>query len=316
MPTDLEKSIIKTIAYFDVFNFPLTTSEVWKWLYRPREKYTLQQVRDALATSDWLTERLSLQEGFFSLKNRDNIYLLRKQNNNWAERKFQKTVRIVKIFRYFPFVRMVAICNNLSYSNSRDTSDIDLFVVAKKNQIWLARFFCLLTLKLLALRPTGENRRDKFCLSFFVDENYLDMKSIMLGQHDIHFVYWFVQFLPVYDPEGLNEKLLAANPWIHDYLPNVYPNEFINRVEDIPVSRLFSKIIYILTQPPYIARWLYRRARLMQVKIIDRNLQAMVNIDTRVIINEQMLKFHSNDRRDQYFHEWKDLVKKLLENHD
>ena len=59
MPTDLEKSIIKTIAYFDVFNFPLTTSEVWKWLYRPREKYTLQQVRDALASSDWLAERLS-----------------------------------------------------------------------------------------------------------------------------------------------------------------------------------------------------------------------------------------------------------------
>ena len=27
MPSDLEKSIIKTIAYFDVFNFPLTTLE-------------------------------------------------------------------------------------------------------------------------------------------------------------------------------------------------------------------------------------------------------------------------------------------------
>ncbi|MDQ5938707.1 MAG: hypothetical protein QG642_397, partial [Patescibacteria group bacterium] len=71
-----------------------------------------------------------------------------------------------------------------------------------------------------------------------------------------------------------------------------------------------------LVQPPVIANWLYNQSRLFQIKIIDRNMQAMVNIDTRVIINEQMLKFHSNDRRDQYFHEWKDLVKKLLDDNE
>ncbi len=316
MPSDLEKSIIKTIAYFDVFNFPLTTLEIWKWLYKPKEKYSLQQVREILLSSTWLKNRLQLQEGFFSLQNRGNIYLLRKQNNNWAERKFQKTVRMVKIFRYLPFVRMIAVCNNLSYSNSREASDIDLFVISRKNQIWLARFFCLLILKILNLRPQEEDRRDKFCLSFFIDESYLDMRSVMLGQHDIHFVYWFAQFLPVYDPDKLYSKLLAANPWYLEYLPNIYTNEFVNKVEDTFVSKLVSKLLYILSQPPYIARWLYRRSRLMQVKIIDRNLQAMVNIDTRVIINEHMLKFHSNDRRDQYFHEWKDLVRKLLNNNE
>jgi hypothetical protein len=313
MPSDLEKSIIKTIAYFDVFNFPLTTLELWKWLYRPREKYTLQQVREILDTSSWLKGRLSLQEGFFSLKNRDNIYLLRKQNNNWAERKFQKTVRIVKIFSFLPFVKMVAVCNNLSYSNSREASDIDLFVVSKKNKIWLARFFCLLILKILDLRPKEEDRRDKFCLSFFIDENYLNMKSVMLGQHDVHFVYWFSQFLPIYDPEKLYEKLLVANSWQADYLPNFYASEFINKVEPALLSKSVAKIINFLVQPPVIANWLYNKARLFQVKIIGRNLLAMVNIDTRVIINEQMLKFHSNDRRDQYFHEWKDSVKKLLD---
>lgn len=316
MPSDLEKSIIKTIAYFDVFNFPLTTLEIWKWLYRPHEKYTLQQVREALASSDWLLSRLSLQEGFFSLKNRDNIYLLRKQNNNWAERKFRKTVSMVKIFRYLPFVRMVAVCNNLSYSNSRESSDIDLFVISRKNQIWLARFFCLLILKIFHLRPHAEDRRDKFCLSFFIDESYLNMQTVMLGQHDVHFVYWFAQFLPVYDPDKLYDKLLAANHWYVEYLPNIYANKFVNKVEQTFLSKRVGQIINFLVQPPVIANWLYNQSRLFQIKIIDRNMQAMVNIDTRVIINEQMLKFHSNDRRDQYFHEWKDLVKKLLDDNE
>lgn len=316
MPTDLEKSIIKTIAYFDVFNFPLTTLEIWKWLYRPRERYTLQQVRESLDSSSWLKEHLILQEGFFALKNRGHIYLLRKQNNNWAERKFQKTILMVKIFRYLPFVRMVAVCNNLSYSNSRDASDIDLFVISRKNQIWLARFFCLLILKILALRPSDDNRRDKFCLSFFIDESALNLRNIMLGQHDIHFIYWFSQFLPVYDPDQLYDKLLQANTWTRDYLPNAYANDFVKKVEPTFSSLLFGRILSFLVQPPIIAHWLYNQARLFQIKIIDRNMQAMVNIDTRVIINEQMLKFHSNDRRDQYFHEWRDLVKKLLEKYD
>lgn len=316
MPSDLEKSIIKTIAYFDVFNFPLTTLEIWKWLYRPRERHSLQQVREVLASSAWLKDHLILQEGFFSLKNRGNIYLLRKQNNNWAERKFQKAIWVVKIFRYLPFVRMVAVCNNLSYSNSRDTSDIDLFVISRKNQIWLARFFCLLFLKILALRPREENRRDKFCLSFFIDESFLNMRGIMLGQHDVHFIYWFSQFLPVYDPDQLYAKLLRANSWTKEYLPNAYANDFVQKVKSTFFSRLVGRMISFLSQPPLLAHWFYNRARLLQIKIIDRNMQAMVNIDTRVIINEQMLKFHSNDRRDQYFHEWRDLVKRLLEKYD
>ncbi len=312
MLNDLEKSIIKTIAYFDVFNFPLTTLEIWKWLYRPREKYTLQEVREVLESSLELQNRVTLQEGFFSLKKRDNIYLLRKQNNNWAERKFQKTVRLVKIFRYLPFVRMIAVCNNLSYSNSKDSSDIDLFIITKKNQIWLARCYCLLILKFFGLRPSIENHRDKFCLSFFIDEGYLDMQGVMLGQHDVHFVYWFSQFLPIYDPDNLFAKLRTANSWCQEYLPNAYANEFINKVEPIFLSDLLGKVVSFFSQLPIIAGWLYNQARVLQIKIIDHNMRAMVNIDTRVIINEQMLKFHSNDRRDQYFHQWKERVKQLL----
>jgi len=312
MPTDLEKSIIKTIAYFDVFNFPLTTLEIWKWLYRPGEKYTLQQVREALATSDWLSSRLSLQEGFFSLKNRDNIYLLRKQNNNWAERKFQKTVRLVKILRCLSFIRMIAVCNNLSYSNSRETSDIDLFIITRKNQIWLARFFSLYILKMLRGRPSPDNHQDKFCLSFFIDEDYLNMQKVTLGQHDIHFVYWVSQFLPIYDPDGLYEKFFLANDWVKEYVPNIYPNQFVGQVKPSNFSRAIEKIFVGIGYIPWLAPSLYYLIRRLQIKIIDRNMQAMVNIDTRVIINERMLKFHSNDRREQYFHQWKDLVKEIL----
>ncbi len=316
MPTDLEKSIIKTIAYFDVFNFPLTVSEIWKWLYRPRNKYSLEQVRDALENSQWLKERLDLHEAFFSLKDRENIYLLRKQNNNWAERKFKKTVRLIKVFRCLSFIRMIAVCNNLSYSNSRDGSDIDLFIITRKDQIWLARFFALLILKLSRLRPTEEDHRDKFCLTIFVDETALNMRQIMLGQHDIHFVYWLSQFLPVYDPDALYEKFFVANGWIKEYLPNIYPNHFVHQVKSTKFSRLIEKIFVGIGHIPFLADQLYSLIRRLQIKIIDRHLQSMINIDTRVIVNERILKFHSNDRRDQYFHAWKDRVKQLLDNYE
>lgn len=308
----LEYSIIKTICFFDVFDYPLTATEIWKWLLRPARPYSLLEVRNALQNSIILKDKLGHREGFYSLTGREFICQKRKHNNNVAEHKFTQALRVAQFFKYIPFVRMIAVCNTLAYSNAGDDSDIDFFIIAKSGRIWLARFFTILLVKMFGKRPKPGAHRDAICLSFFIDERQLDIRRIMFGQNDIYTPYWIQQLLPIYDPDGLYSRFMEANAWYKEYLPNGYKNDFVNRIEPTGWHRTLASVLGWLATPPLIRGLINSFYRRVQVKIIDRNLSSIVNIDTRVIVNEMMLKFHAIDRREDYYKKWRDSVNNLL----
>ena len=309
---DLEQSILKSLAFFNIFKYPLTAMEIWKWLWQPRQKYTLAEVRQALLTSDFLKDKISVSEGFYTLKGSEYFYLLRKQNNNLAERKFRKVIRLATFYRLIPFVRMIAVCNTLAYSNAREGSDIDLFIITKQNKIWLARFFTILFIKFFGLRPEDGDNQDAFCLTFFISENALNLENIIMKGKDIYFPYWIQQLMPIYDPDSLYQKFLKANKWYLDYLPNGYYNQFFKEVRETKWSKIISKIFGFIFSPPFLNRWSDEIYRRLQARIIATNLQELINIDTRVIVNEQMLKFHDNDRREIFYKRWREITHELL----
>ncbi|MBU1202502.1 hypothetical protein KKH39_00430 [Patescibacteria group bacterium] len=314
--TDLEKSILKTLAFFDIFYYPLTLTEIWKWLYMPNKKYSISDVKKALETSQTLQQEIIRKEGFYSLVGRDSIYLRRKQNNNLAERKFRRAINIAKIYRFIPFVRMIAVCNSLAYSNASEDSDIDLFIIAKRKTIWLARFFTVLFVSIFRMRPKDENKRDAFCLSFFVDEDHLNIESTMINSEDIYYPYWVSQLMPIYNPDGLYEKFLEANQWYKNYLPNAYKNQFSKTVKERKYSKVVAKIFYGILRPPFFKRAIYAFIRTLQLRIIDRNLKSLINIDTKIVVNEGMLKFYPNDNRELFYKKWKQRVHNLLKNNE
>ena len=149
MRSQIEQSILKTLAFFDIFNYPLTTEEIWKWLYRPGAKVSLADIKAVLADSDFLRDKISLIEGFYALRGREHTHLIRKQHNNLAERKFARAVRLVRLYKYLPFIKMIAVCNTLAYSNASEDSDIDFFIITNKRRIWLVRFFTIVMIFLL-----------------------------------------------------------------------------------------------------------------------------------------------------------------------
>ncbi len=63
--TSLERRILETVVYFDIFDYPLRANEICKWLYK--EKATLENVVSALGNSEFLKEKLSSSDGFFFL---------------------------------------------------------------------------------------------------------------------------------------------------------------------------------------------------------------------------------------------------------
>ncbi len=301
--TALEKSIIATLSYFDLFDYPLTAMEIWKWLYvgeqvdrNELKEVALLDVVKLCRESGWLKDRIEERDCFYFLKGRRDIVDIRQQRYLWAEEKFHRALKIIWWLRWMPFIRMIGVCNTLAYNNSRRGGDIDLFIITSRHRTWQARFWVNGFLKILRMRPSIGNTQDKLCSSFFVDSDHVGLESLAI-QDDIYLPYWVTQVYPVYD-EGIYNKFVQANGWVRRILPNWLPigpvnrrqvvaYRWIKRIKEVPFS-LIPEIIF--------RKW--------QNKILPEGLRAMANKDTRVVVSDVVLKFHDTDRRSEFLLAW------------
>ena len=310
---DLEKAILKTIIYFDIFNYPLTLPEIHQWLGMKIDSGDLKNI---LEQSEFLRNKISRKEGFYFLNGRENIIEIRKQRNQISQRKIKKAKKICQWLLFFnPFIKGIAICNDLGYLNAHGESDIDLFIITRKNRIWLARFFLTLPLKIFGLRPTKKNKKDKICLSFFIAEDNLNLEKIKLedkeGAPDIYFIYWLVQLLPIYGEENIWQEFYQANDWLKNYLPNF---EFKELKEKIKLPKISMIIRNFFRQPRLcsINGFFEKFYKFIQLKILPRELKEKANQNTDIMITDKILKLHCPDKRELYQTAFLDKIKQSL----
>jgi hypothetical protein len=303
--SDLQKSILDTIAYFHLFNFPLTGFEVYKYLWRASRKYDVREVDEALEEL-CQNKILGFNEGFYFLKGKPNFVEKRKARYLLAQEKMKIARPFLKILAVLPFIKAILVCNDVSYQNAPEKSDIDLAIICSENKIWTARFFSTLIMKLFRRRPTSETHKNKICLSFYLTENSLNLENATY-ENDIHFIYWLNQFLPVYGEEKLIDDFFTANDWTKKYLPNMIQNKSnalwtINRRGTI--KKFFEFILSGLT-----GNFLEKFLKKIQWAILPKHLLELAHEqNTNVIINDQILKFHDKDNRLETKRRWNELV--------
>jgi hypothetical protein len=325
---NLEKSILATIAYFNIFEHPLTLMEVWQWLYaypEPKNKRTYElnnsgtkepvkifDIKKAIDNSDYLKQRLDFQNGFYFLKGRQGLVKKRMERYNIAESKYNKTIRVVKILKFIPYLKMIAVCNNLAFNNAKEESDIDLFIITKSGRLFFTRFFVTLITHLFKMRRHRHYIKDRICLSFYITDRFLNLESLLLKPSDPHFAVWFSQFVPLYD-QGIFNKLMTENKWLKNYLPNIliyYPTQR-RAIADTFFSRGIKNFgEYILHG--FLGDNLEKMARSAQLKRIRQNKQSKLwKGGTDVVVNDNILKFHEEDRRQIYRTNMENIINKL-----
>lgn len=291
MPTALEKSVFQTLAYCAYNDFPVTSLELWKWCDAPET--SIAEIEALLPSSAWLKEQgLQSSNGFYGLGDVSAWRRERIQRVTDALRKSRRAHRFVRFAAWFPWVRMVAICNSLAHSFTNDQSDIDLFIVTQRGRIWSTRLILTGILSILRLRP-GEAKRDPICLSFFAAEDALDLSSMKIGAEDPYLAMWLESLTPVLDRDGILTKLHATNRWIRPSLPRSQP------IERTSSYRLASSAS--LPDFPFLEGFAER----LQRARFPAKLRGMMNMDTRVIVTDSVLKFHDNDRRQAILEAWK-----------
>ncbi len=287
MSSDLEQSIFKTVAFFSLFEYPLTAFQIWKWLVKPGVAYALEDVQSALATSDWLKARLTCQDGFFVLTGQERMIATRHQRFLDATRKFKRLRRVGRYLAFLPMVKILAVCNSLAWMNTKVESDIDLFLLTKPGRVWTTRFFAVLPLKLLGLRPK-RGAVDPVCLSFFASTEAADLRPLRLRKDDLYLAQWVRSLVPIADRQAF-----AGFTRVNDWASGIFPNSFAVRPAHPRRFRLTSK-------RRDLARIVEPFFRRLQRSRLPQELRALANRDTRVVVSDTMLKFHPNDRRQEF----------------
>src|SRR3990170_6324911 len=305
----LEQTILRTIVYFDLFSYPLTELEIWKWQFHEsekrkekREKFELVEIVEALEKSEALKRMIDFRSGFYYLKGREGLVEERKKRYVISDHKFRRAIFWIGFLQYAPFVRAVAICNNLSYHNAKDSSDIDLLVITEPEHIWTARFFLAGFLKLFRLRPGDRKNYDGLCPSFFVSNRALDMESLALKGGDPHFAFLTNDITPIAGQKKYFEKFSADNLWVKKNLlaglaPLFHPRRQLKLRAIAGGLQKISEMFFLILS--LIEKYLEK----FQRRILPDELARLAEIpDSGVFISSDVLKFHKNDRR-AYFRE-------------
>ena len=299
----LEQAIYKTVAYFSLFDYPVTTFEIWKWLFGYGEKVSLLDLRRELASNQFLSEQLDSHNGFWSLAGKDILALVRTRHERFldAVRKYKRLRRATWYLSRIPSVRGIAACNTLAWNHTRASSDIDIFVIVREGSVWTTRLLAVAPFKILKMRP-GVAKRDPLCFTFFLSDTNLDLSVLRLESSDPYLTFWSRSIVPVFDRDGVFTEFHQANGWLDCELNNCYQRA-MHRSRGCPaLGRAYRS-------PGFVERVCEK----IQRRKFPEVIQNMANRDSRVVVSDAMLKFHDNDRRAEYRDKLDSLLQEVVQ---
>lgn len=241
--SSLEAAILRTVVYSDLFDFPLTPEEVWRRLPAPARR---DEVEAVLAT-DAPMGLLEFYAPYVTLSARGHIIELRERRRRSSDALRATATHYGRLIARLPFVRMVAITGSLAADNAEDGDDLDYLIVTAPGRVWFARALTMLVVRFAALRGL------MLCPNYLLDENVL-----ALPDRDLYTARELRQMRPV-GGHDVYARMLAANAWWHDYLPNAEEPVIEPRV---PRRSLLRRAIEaLLSLPPFdrLEAWLLAR---------------------------------------------------------
>lgn len=213
--TKLSKSILRTLAYYDIFSYPLTASEIY---YNLGDNHT--NVEEILNELHGLySANIVFKQGEFFLLNNDERYSHRRAAGNILAHKRLKTARKVSGFiSRFPFIRGILLSGSISKGFMEEDSDIDYFVITHPNRVWFSRLMLMMFKKLFLF-----NSKKIFCINYFVDSETLEIQ-----EKNIFTATELVTLLPTFG-RNIYDQLYEKNLWVKEFYPN-FPKRDTNDV--------------------------------------------------------------------------------------
>jgi hypothetical protein len=272
--TSLDDAVVETVAYSDVFDFPLTPEEVRRWLPLAASRQEVQTALDHLGT-----EVLATVPPYVTLRGREHIIVTREQRRSSSRILRRRAVFYGSLMARLPFVRMVAITGSLAVENAAEGEDLDYLIVTVPGRVWLTRAMTMLVVRLAALRGIT------LCPNYFLSESVLAML-----ERNYYTARELLQMVPLAG-RATHRRMLLENAWWRDYLPNVEPPPVATnaRPEAPSLARRLAEAILLTPLGDLLESWLLRRK--------GAELRNLIADNDEAVFDETMCKGHFDGHR-------------------
>lgn len=284
-------SVLKTLSYSDVFNFPLTFSEIYYFLHSG-STMSLSELKKTLAEmSKNKSVHLVESDGYFSFSDKKVVILQRLLSNEITKRKIIFARKIAQILMHIPSVAFIGISGGVAGGGASETDDIDLFIISQKGTLYTTRLLLLLLLQLMGRRRKRNQGdvKDMICLNMLIDES-----SILLSKdrQNLYTAREVAQLIPLFQRSGMYSNFLEVNKWTRLFLPNAEGKSGCIAIgKGLFLSGLFKRVEPI--------------SRMIQYIIIKRH-------STSEVVGEAFLAFHPNDMRNYVLTEYQKRLRHYI----
>ena len=207
----LEMSMIRALAYSEVFSYPLKMEELKLGMdVLCEDENKLFAGLEELKTKNIVFE----QEGFYSLSENMDLNNDRYKKNARAKKYLRYAKTISAFIGSFPFVRGVFISGSLTKNSMDVDGDIDYFIITEPKRLWLTRTLLIGFKKIFLF-----NSYKLFCLNYFLDKNNLEIED-----RNLYLAHEIATLIPTYGFQYCKE-FMDSNQWIDTYLPNAEKRE-------------------------------------------------------------------------------------------
>lgn len=280
---DSRKQVIKTLSYFNFFDYPLTFAELLQ--------FTKTNIKSKKDFSTLLKQKdIEHFKSFYFLTNRKNIVGKRIEREKESNKKLIKAKKIIKKISNIPTVNLIGISGSLAMKNSEINDDIDIFVISKDNLVWLTRLMLVLYLVKLGIyrKKHEKSTKDKICLNLIIGDGSMGFTK---NRQNLYIAHEIVQLMPFFQRKNTYLNFINKNKWIFKFLPNAN-----KRIEEykIPFAKQKSVIndllinVLLFLQIEKIAKflqWNYMKKDITQETIED-NFLAFHPIDFKKKVNK------------------------------
>jgi hypothetical protein len=214
----LQDEIEHVLAYFDVFSYPPSMTEIHTFLSVPVSRLKLtQKLREMVRLGRIVSS--SSDELRYSFSTTSTNFEQYKGRRQISQDKIDSVNLYFKLLSMFPGIRFAGISGSLSMMNGRPNDDIDICIITSPGCLWTGRLYAVVCAALLGKKRSYKERNpvNKICLNLFFDGTNLKIPQNKQNEYVAHEL---LQLIPVIDKGEIYSAFIQKNSWVCELFPN------------------------------------------------------------------------------------------------